>query len=228
MTKRILANHSVLYAEDHAQTQEVVAGYLARHFKEVHVALDGREALELYHKHVPDVLILDIDLPHMNGLAVAEEVRKINEEILIVMLTAFSDTPKMLRAVKLNLCEYLIKPIEPKIFRETLEVLASKLEHAKSHRFSLSDAYVWDVDKEQLFCDGERVALTHKESMLLSLLVKHHGEVVSHTTIMAKLWEDDFDTEVSIDSVRQQLKLLRKKLPKGVIDSVRGVGCKLV
>jgi DNA-binding response OmpR family regulator len=227
MTRRILGEHSVLYAEDHAGTQEIVAGYLARQFKEVYVALDGREALELYHKHVPDVLILDIDLPHMNGLAVAEEIRKINENILIVMLSAFSDTPKMLRAVKLNLCEYLIKPIKPKIFRETLEMLAQKLQHSASNMLNIGDTHRWDIDREQLWCGTERIALTHKESMLLALLVKEHKNVLEHTSIMAKLWEDNFDVEVSIDSVRQQVKLLRKKLPDGVISSVRGVGFKL-
>jgi len=227
MTRRILGEHSVLYAEDHAETQEVVAGYLSRQFKEVYVALDGREALELYHKHVPDVLILDIDLPHMNGLAVAEEIRKINEDILIVMLTAFSDTPKMLRAVKLNLCEYLIKPIEPKAFRETLDTLAQKLKHSSINMFNIGDTHKWDCDREQLWCANERVALTHKESMLLAMLVKNHKNVVEHTSIMAKLWEDDFDAEVSIDSVRQQVKLLRKKLPDGVVASVRGSGFKL-
>ena len=227
MTKKILGEHSVLYAEDHVGTQEIVAGYLGRHFKDVHVALDGREALALYHKHVPDVLILDIDLPHMNGLTVAEEVRKINEDILIVMLTAFSDTPKMLRAVKLNLCEYLIKPIEPKAFRETLDTLAEKLQQSSENMFKLSDTHKWDIDKEQLWNNEERIALTHKESMLLAMLVKNHKSVVEHTSIMAKLWEDDFDAEVSIDSVRQQMKLLRKKLPEGVVSSVRGSGFKL-
>jgi len=227
MTKRILAEHSVLYAEDHAQTQEVVAGYLARQFKEVYVALDGREALELYYKYMPDVLILDIDLLHINGLVVAEEVRKINEDILIVMLTAFSDTPKMLRAVKLNLCEYLIKPIEPKVFRETLDILAQKLQFSTTHMHKIGDTHKWDIDKEQLWCGNERIALTHKETMLLSLLVKEHHNVLEHTTIMAKLWEDDFDAEVSIDSVRQQVKLLRKKLPDGAVVSVRGVGFRL-
>jgi len=227
MTKSILSRHSVLYAEDHGETQEIVTGYLERYFQEVYVASDGKEALDLYHRHTPDVLILDIDIPHVNGLAVAEEVRSKDEDVSIVMLTAFSDTPKMLRAVKLNLCEYLIKPIEPKAFRQTLELLAKKLQTTSVNVFRLSDSCKWDVDKEQLWCDGERVVLTYKESMLLAMLTKEHKNVVEHTSIMAKLWEDDFEMEVSIDSVRQQVKLLRKKLPDGVISSVRGVGFRL-
>lgn len=227
MTRGILGNHSVLYAEDHEDTQEVVAGYLGRYFKEVHVASDGREALELYHKHTPDVVILDIDIPHINGLTIAEEIRKTNDAVSIVMLTAYSDTPKLLRAVKLNLCEYLIKPIEPRAFRETLELLSKRLQSNSEVVHKLSETCIWNVDKEQLYCNGERVVLTHKESILLGMLVKEHRHVVEHTSIMAKLWEDDFDMEVSIDSVRQQVKLLRKKLPDGVISSVRGVGFRL-
>ncbi len=228
MTKSILGAYSVLYAEDHVDTQEIVLGYLQRYFKEVHVASDGKEALELYHKHRPHVMMLDIDLPHMSGLAVAEEVREMDTQIPIVMLTAYSDTPKMLRAVKLNLTEYLIKPIEPKAFRETLDALSHRLQASATEVVTIGDDYKYEVETMQLYKHQERIVLTHKESLLLALLVEHHRATVSYEDIMARLWQDDFDAEVSIDSVRQQVKQLRKKLPSGVIDTVYGEGFKLI
>ena len=94
--KDILKNYSILYAEDEKGVQKATADYIQRYFKEVYVASDGKEAWELYLKYKPDVLLSDVDMPQMDGLALAHKIREVNASIPIVMITAFTDTDKLL------------------------------------------------------------------------------------------------------------------------------------
>jgi len=222
--KNILKAFTILYAEDDKAVQSLVVEYLSRYFREVHVANDGKEALELYKNIKVDVLLLDIDMPQLDGLSFAKIVRESNKEIPIVMITAFTDTDKLLRATELNLSKYLVKPVEPKAFREVLEKIAELLHLSSKGYFELKENFSWDKERKELFKGSILVELTTKEQILLSLLAKRKGETVLFTDIMALVWEDDFDAEISIESVKFQVSMLRKKLPKDSIKNIYGKG----
>jgi len=222
--KNILKAFTILYAEDDKAVQSLVVEYLSRYFREVHVANDGKEALELYKNIKVDVLLLDIDMPQLDGLSFAKIVRESNKEIPIVMITAFTDTDKLLRATELNLSKYLVKPVEPKAFREVLEKIAELLHSSSKGYVELKENFLWDKERKELFKGSILVELTTKEQILLSLLAKRKGETVLFTDIMALVWEDDFDAEISIESVKFQVSMLRKKLPKDSIKNIYGKG----
>ena len=116
-----MSNLTLLYAEDDPQSRKNYAFVLEEYFAEVYLAEDGREALDLYHEKKPDVLLLDISMPFINGLDVAKTVRKENKEIPIIMLTAYSEQDMLMRAVNLKLEEYLLKPINDKSLTQSLE-----------------------------------------------------------------------------------------------------------
>ena len=222
--KDILKNYSILYAEDDKGVQKATADYIQRYFKEVYVASDGKEAWALYLKHKPDVLLSDIDMPHMDGLALAHKIREINANIPIVMITAFTDTGKLLKATELNLTKYLVKPVDPMAFKEALQKLSKTLALRDEKFFHLKEGYVWDNELQELSLDDRVIPLLQKEKVLLQLLVKKHRECVNFTDIMALVWEDDFDAEISVESVKFQVTQLRKKLPKESIKNVYGKG----
>ena len=222
--KEILKNHSILYAEDDKSLQAITVEYLERYFKEVYIANDGKEALALYKKCQPKVLLLDIDMPHVDGLSVASQIRKNNQTIPIVMMTAFTDTEMLLEATELNLCTYLVKPVKASKFKEALQKISLKLEENAECNLALSKGYLWDSTKKVLYVQNEVVELTAKEKILLDLLVKHMHHCVSFEEIMSVVWEDALDTEVSIESVKFQVTQLRKKLPKDTISNVYGRG----
>ena len=94
---------TLLYAEDNQESRENYAFVLKDYFDEVYIAKDGREALAMYHEKKPDIVLLDVTMPKMDGLEVAQVIRKENEEIPIIMLTAHSEVDKLLRAVPLPL-----------------------------------------------------------------------------------------------------------------------------
>ena len=222
--RNLLVDYTVLYAEDELSIQKNMQEYLEGYFKKVYVASDGKEALEKYHELRPDVLILDIDLPHMDGLLVAKSIREKDKETSILMLTAFTDKEKLLSAIGLKLLRYLVKPLDLIEFQNTLDALAVELSEMSRNILSLGDSYMWDTKNELLLYQGETCILTTKEQQLLVLFIKNQSTSISFEEIMANVWEDEFDREISFNCVKNIVSSLRKKLPKNSIKSVYGKG----
>ncbi len=222
--KTILQNHSILFVEDELEVQAQIKEYLEHYFKDVYVASDGNEALKLYKRYLPDALLLDINLPSVDGLTIAKEIREKNKNIKIIMLTAYTDEKKLLNAVELKLTKYLVKPVTPKEFKKALSLLAKELLEVTDLFVSLDKHHIWSKPTMQLLHVDKEIELTQKERLLLNLLVEKRGSCVTYADIMAVVWEDEFDKEISIDSVKSQVSLLRKKLPKNIIENVYGKG----
>lgn len=223
----LLKNHSILYVEDEPEIQKNIREYLESYFGTVYVASDGKEAVALYEEYHPDALLLDINLPFISGLEVAKHIRQKDQTVKIVMLTAHTEKEKLLTATELKLTKYLIKPIAPKIFKETMELLANELCLNPSRFINLAPNYVWDKIQEVLFVGELPVMLKEKEHKLLKLFLAHKGSIVSNEDIMIAVWDDAFDKVISLDSVKNQVSHLRKKLPDGCIDTIYGKGYKL-
>lgn len=220
----ILNACTILYVEDELEIQANVAEFLRGRFKTVYLAADGEKALELYHQHHPDVLLLDINLPKHSGLDVAKEIRQQDQTVKIVMLTAYTEKEKLLAATELKLTKYLIKPVAPKVFKETLEILAQELTQNPSRFLSLNECYSWDRKLEQLSLNSNVVNLTEKEHRLLKLFISNKGAAIRYEKIMTTVWEESLRKEISIDSIKNQVSKLRKKLPDDCIASVYGEG----
>ena len=223
----ILKNHSILYVEDEPHIQANIADYLRDFFGDVWVADDGREALMLYTQETPDVVLLDIEIPEIDGLTVARTIRDQDRHVKIVMLTGHTEQERLLEATELKLTKYLVKPIAPKAFKSMLKLLAEELLDNPIRFARLSQGYVWDRIEERLCFHGETVPLSTKSRALLKLLMDHRGQIVTYTDIMVVLWEDAWDRDISIGSVKNQVSLLRKHLPKNSIESLYGQGYKL-
>jgi len=223
----MLQKCTVLYVEDDSSVRASVSELLGRYFGTVLEASDGEEALRLFYHYKPDALFTDIDMPNMDGLSLAEEIRKENEMIPIVILTAYTDTPKLIKAAELLLIKYLLKPVDPTLFRESLSKIAKRIMQNREISTHLSDNFIWYRDSLVLMCDSRVIPLTDKERRLLELLVDHMGSGVSYAEIMAVLWSDDYFTETSIDAVKFHVSSLRRKLPKGVLKNIYAKGYRL-
>lgn len=219
-----LQNHSILYVEDEPEIQANMKEYLESYFNTVDIASDGEEALKLYRRNRQDVLILDINLPYLDGLSVAKEVRNHDEDVKILMLTAHTDQEKLLTAVELKLTKYLVKPLTPKVFKEALNTLAKELGSASNNFFKFSHNFFWDKEHKRLFSGDKEIPLLEKERRLLALLIENHSKIVSYEDIMVNLWDDSFERDISMDSVKNQIRTLRKKIPEKLIYNVYGRG----
>jgi len=222
--KNLLKNFTILYVEDDLNVQKNMKEYLQGYFKEVFVASDGKEGLQMYKLYKPNSLLLDIDLPLLDGLSLAKEIRSIDKKVSIIMLTAYTDQAKLLKATELKLLKYLVKPIDIVEFKNTLDLLAQELVDYDNNSISLSDGYSWNRDSKTLYLNSAPIELTAKEFVLLDLLISNRQKCVSFETIMAIVWEDEFEKEISFNSVKNLVSSLRRKLPKDCIKSVYGKG----
>jgi len=223
----ILKEHTILYVEDEPNIQKNMKEYLDGYFKRVYTASDGLEGLQLYETYRPDVLMLDIDLPKMDGLSLARAIREHDKSVSIIMLTAFTDKEKLLKATELKLVKYMVKPLDLLEFRETLRRLVDELGLAKRDLLHLGSTYFWDHQHQQLFEKEQEVALTSKEQNTLALLIKHRSCSVSFEEIIATVWADEYSRDVSYNCVKNVITSLRKKLPKERIKNVYGQGYSL-
>ena len=221
---RMLKEYSILYVEDEPEVQRNIQEYLESYFKTVYVTSDGRSAHELYLACHPDVLLLDINLPYLDGLSLAQKIRRHDQDVKIVMLTAYTDNDKLLQATELKLTKYLIKPVTPKEFKEVMKLLCRELMQYSSRFLHLCEYYVWDKTFEMLSVEGNVIKLSDKEHRLLKLFISKQRKNISFEEIIVTLWDNGYEHHVSIESVKNQVSHLRKKLPKLCIENVYGQG----
>lgn len=222
--------YSILYAEDKAETRESYTSFLQDSFKTVHVAADGEEALALYHQHRPDILLLDINMPEIDGLEVSQKVRERDSRTRIIMLTAHAEQERLLQAMELGLTRYLLKPVKRQEFKEALQKAVGELDRMQNGetQIMLGAGYVWDRKLKRLTCRNQEVKLTKREIILLECLSERAGYTFSFEEILYSFWDKGIEKELTEDGLKALIKRLRQKLPAGAIENVFGVGYRLV
>ncbi len=126
ISRALLKEISVLYAEDDDAIRENLLNFLSRRFHSVYPARNGKEGLELFKEKVPDIVITDIQMPVMDGLRMAEEIKKINSDTPVIITTAFSDVPYLMKAIELEIDGYIQKPIKYEKLFDTICKLAAR------------------------------------------------------------------------------------------------------
>lgn len=222
--QEVLKKYTICYVEDDLNIQSNMKELLEYSFNKVYVASDGREGFELYKKVNPDVIMLDINLPFIDGLTLAKKIRQMDKKIKIVILTAYTDKEKLLKATELNLIKYLVKPINPIEFDKVLETLSQELMEESKNCHLLENGIRWDSDTKTLYQYDKELPLSVKEQRLLELFIKNANSEVTFEDIMARVWIEDFDKEISINSVKAIVSRLRKKLPPNTIKNAYGKG----
>lgn len=218
-------NTSVLYADDEDMARSHYAGLLGLLFRNVYEARDGEEAWRYYQTYKPDIILLDIEMPKMNGLEVAEKIRRHDSQTRIIIATAYIDEKRLLLAVELGLTRLLPKPFGRQELKEALHKAVLELDH--QDRTDLGNDYIWSRCEQQLYHRREPVKLTKHENALLNLLSSKPGYTFSAQSIELHIWPDLLDEEDSTSRLKALIKRIRKKLPELSIDNVYGEGYRL-
>lgn len=215
-----LKNYTLLYAEDESLVQEKMAEYFESYFHSVYCATDGEEVLQLHRCYSPDVVILDINMPKINGLEVARRIRHEDIHTRIVMLTAHSEKEILLQATEINMSKYLIKPVSPNDLKSALDKVASELIDVpnKSDKQRLE----YTIDKEGLIYKNKILLdLSKSERRALGLLIKNIGFTVSYETF----FYGENNTETTNEAtLRNIMAKLRKKCPDLTFKNIKDVG----
>lgn len=222
-------NLTLLYAEDEVDTRKNYSNYLKRFFKEIYVVENGEEALACYKNKSPDILLLDINMPLINGLELAKIIRETDKKTRIIILTAHLEQDKLLFAAELNLTKYLPKPISRIKLKDALKEASAQYKELNIENATLKvlESFTWNNDTKRLFVNNKDVKLTKHEILLFELLSSKKDKIFSSDEISLYLWNDVNDLESSATKLKDIIKRVRKKLPKDVIENIYGAGYKL-
>lgn len=218
-----MQNYSILYVEDNNEVRHYIASFLERYCKVLYACNSAELGLELYEKHQPDILLLDINLGGMSGVELASIVRKTDTKTRILISTAYTNKDFMLQAIELGLTRYLVKPMTNDDLVAALEKCWIELE--KSNSIELGESYVYNRNLAQIIHEKTYTTLRHKEVELLELFIAHEGEVLRYDFLEQSVWEDE---PMSRDAIRSQIRNLRKKLKIDVLENISGLGYKFV
>jgi DNA-binding response OmpR family regulator len=213
---------TLLIAEDDESTLKWLSRVLSIYFKEVRVAKDAMQALELFEQSPADVIISDIEMPQVDGLHLLQKISLLSPSTIRVVMTAYNTPEYINRAVESNVDFYLKKPIDIDEFLVAIASSASK-DSALSEVVLLNEDYAYDYKQKLVKKDKESIKLTKKEVLLLELLLKNKKSVVSIEQIEHSVWREP----VSADAIRMVVVGIRKKLYQGVIENVKGLGYKI-
>ncbi|MCD6174106.1 MAG: response regulator transcription factor [Sulfurimonas sp.] len=219
--------YSILFVEDEKEIRDNYIKYLKRHFLNVYEAVDGEDGYQIYKNKKPDIMIVDINLPKLNGLDLVKRIRENDQNTKVIMLTAYSNTNYLLEAIELKLVKYLIKPISRDELREALDLAVlefSKFDIKSKKVLNLEDGFVWNYVSEEMLHNDMEVLFTNKEKQILKLLLLNPNIVFSYDEIIAEVWENLEDDK--LDPLKTMIKNIRKKLPKDTIKNIFGVGYK--
>jgi len=218
-----MKNYCILYVEDDSEIRQYITSFLERYCKVVYTCDTAEVGLELYEKHQPDILLLDINLGSMSGVELASIVRKNDTKTRILISTAYTDKDFMLQAIELGLTRYLVKPMTNDDLVAALEKCWLELEIQNS--IELGEGYVYHRDLVCIVHGDIHTTLRHKEVELLELFIAHEGEVLRYDFLEQSVWEDE---PMSRDAIRSQIRNLRKKLSIDILENVSGLGYRLV
>ncbi|MGB5941743.1 MAG: response regulator transcription factor [Leeuwenhoekiella sp.] len=220
----------VLLAEDEPALGQIVKESLETRDFKVHLVEDGEKALRYFQEQQPQILVLDVMMPKMDGFTLAKKIRQEDDTVPIIFLTAKSQTSDVVEGFSIGGNDYLKKPFSMEELIVRIKNLVQRKTLQQKTEILKIGQYTFDFPKQTLqFSGDEKKLLTHREAHLLFHLVKNRNQVLDRSLILNKLWgNDDFFNARSMDVF---ISKLRKKLARDEniqIVNVRGFGYKLI
>lgn len=213
----------ILVVEDDQIIREGISEYLSEFGYDIVQAKDGQEALKNFESYDINLVILDIQIPFLNGLEVLKEIRK-KSELPVLMLTAFNDEEYKINAFSSLADGYMEKPFSLPVLKVRIDSLIKR--HFGNHeKFEYNNAEV-DFTSYSAKFNGEDVDINAKELEILKYFLENEGQALTRTQIIDNVWKetDDIPFDRVIDVY---IKELRKKLGLDCIVTIRNVGYKL-
>lgn len=205
--------YRILLAEDEPKLSQVIQDELARQGYQADVAYDGLIAEKLFKQHTYSLVLLDINLPYKNGLALCKEFREHNKNVPIIMLTALGELSDKIDAFNLGADDYMVKPFHFDELFARIRVFLKRSDAGADggEKIVVADMEI-DMENKMVTRSGKSISLTAKEFALLVLLSRNKGKVISKHDILEKVWELSFDT--GTNTIEVYISFLRNKIDK--------------
>ncbi|MEM6737240.1 MAG: response regulator transcription factor [Bacteroidota bacterium] len=217
----------VLLAEDDKSLGYVLQEYLTMNGYNVQLASDGKEGLKLYQRGAFDICILDIMMPIMDGFTLASEIRKMDEDIPIVFLTAKSLKVDKLKGFNVGADDYLVKPVDEEELSARIRAIVrrSKKPEKQTGQVYELGSYSFDYQNQRLSLGREQITITQKEAQILKALCDNEGNILDRNTALREMWgQSDYFNRRSMDVFISKLRKYLSKDPSISIQNVHGRG----
>lgn len=217
---------TILIIEDEKAIQNIIKAFLEDAGYTTVLAYDGLEGIEQFHKCSPDLVLLDLMLPKIDGFVVCELIRK-ESSIPVIMLTARDDDDSQIKGFDALADDYITKPFTMPLVMRRIEAVLRRTEQGNQtentviHYKNIS----LDIDSFTVLVNGENISLTTREFEILKLLLENQGRVFTRDNLLNTIWGYDYFGDAKI--VNTHIKNIRRKLGVDYIDTIRGVGYKI-
>ena len=217
-------DYKILIADDEPEIRNLLRLYLENENYHVIEAEDGQRALDLLRAEQPELCILDIMMPKMDGWEVVKEIRKVSK-VPIIMLTAKDQEQDELLGFELGVDEYISKPFSPKILVARVEAILRRTVQTEGEQIE-AGGIVMDVGGHHVSIDGKSINLSYKEFELLQYFMSNQGRALTRESILNQVWNYDYFGDAR--TIDTHVKKLRNKLgEKGsYIHTIWGMGYK--
>lgn len=225
MTVHPTSNIKILVIDDEQSILNLVSAYLQKEGYQYLTASDGPSGLQAARTYKPDLIVLDIMLPGMDGIELLSQLRR-ESDVYVIMLTAKTEEIDKILGLSVGADDYLTKPFSPRELMARIKAALRRLHSGTPYiqRNVITTAHLRiDTTSRQVWVNDELIELTNIEFDLLKTLVEHRGMVLSREQLLEKVWGYDYYGEIRVVDVH--LGHVRQKLgPHHGITTVRGVG----
>jgi len=214
----------VLIAEDDRDFGNILTQYVTISGFEVTLGRNGTEAWELFNKIRPDICVLDVMMPEMDGFTLAEKIKDMQPDVPVIFLTAKSLKEDIVRGLKIGADDYITKPFDPEVLILRINNILKRAYSSTNDEFRISRT-ILKYNTLELVCINTKEKLTLKEAQLLKYLIINKNKVLAREDILTEIWgEDDYFLGRSMDVFISRLRKYIADDKNIDIRTVRGTG----
>lgn len=221
-------NITILLVDDEPDILEIIRYNLALEGYQIETAENGLEAIEKAKKIKPQLIIMDVMMPKMDGIEACEKIRKIPElsETILTFLTARAEDFSQMAGFEAGADDYITKPIKPKVLVSKVKALLRRFKESDAHEKIEIGNLIINREEYKIVLDKVEILLPRKEFELLSLLASKPGKVFKREDILDAIWGND--VVVGGRTIDVHIRKLREKIGDKKFKTVKGVGYKFV
>jgi DNA-binding response OmpR family regulator len=214
----------VLVAEDDRDFGNILTQYITISGFEVTLGRDGKEAWELFNRDKPDICVLDVMMPEMDGFTLAEKIKEVQPDVPVIFLTAKSLKEDIVRGLKIGADDYITKPFDPEVLILRINNILKRVYSSSNDEFKVSQT-VLKYNTLELICGNTKEKLTLKEAQLLKYFIINKNKILAREDILTEIWgEDDYFLGRSMDVFISRLRKYISEDKNIDIRTVRGTG----
>ncbi len=214
----------VLIAEDDRDFGNILTQYVTISGFEVTLGRDGNEAWELFNQVKPDICVLDVMMPEMDGFSLAEKIKEANPAMPVIFLTAKSLKEDIVRGLKIGADDYITKPFDPEVLILRINNILKRAYSYTNEEFKISDT-ILKYNTLELISGKSKEKLTLKEAQLLKYFIVNKNKILAREDILTEIWgEDDYFLGRSMDVFISRLRKYVSEDKNIDIRTVRGTG----